>query len=140
MGFSLIAAAVVLGIATAMAFNIFTTAVFPTVTDINTAYQDLNQRLDTTSHANIQITTITQTPNATSYDYTITIHNTGTITLPTQTMTVLIDGTQHPFTTTTHYLYPDTATTLTLTNIPGAAPRVKVITDHAIAAYSTYTP
>jgi archaellum component FlaF (FlaF/FlaG flagellin family) len=132
---------VVIGIAIAMSIEILTTNVLPAIDNINTAYHDLQQRIDTQTHANINITTITRTPNSTNYDYTITIHNTGTITLPTTTMTLLINGTQQPFTTTTTYLYPDTTTTLTAPNIPGdTEQRIKIITENAISDYHTYIP
>jgi archaellum component FlaF (FlaF/FlaG flagellin family) len=141
MGFSLIASTVVIGIAIAMAFQIFATDLFPTVSTINDAYNHLNTRLDTQAHTSLTITTINRTANVTTYDYTITIHNTGATTLPTRTMTILVNGITTPFTTTTPYLYPDTTTTLTLTDIPGAdGKRVKIITENAIASYATYTP
>ena len=141
MGFSLIASAVVLGISIAMAVQIVTGDIFPTIDHINTAYQDLKHRMDIQAHANINITTINRTTNTTTYDYTITVHNTGTITLPTNTMTILIDGTKQNYTTTTTYLYPDTTATFTIHNIPGSTTkRIKIITQNAIADYQTYTP
>jgi len=141
MGFSLIASAVVIGVSIAMAVEIFTADVFPTVDTINTAYEDFKDRIDTQAHASIDITTVTRQKQGQNYDYTITINNTGDITFPTSSMTVLFDGTTQTYTTTTTYLYPRTSTTLTVADIPGTGgKRIKIIAKNAIADYYTFTP
>ena len=141
MGFSLIASAVVLSLALAMAFEIFTGDLFPTVDHINTAYEDLKDRIDTQARANINITNITRAANDTTYDYTITVSNTGSITLPATTMTLLVNGMKEPYHATVAYLYPDTTMTLIVYNIPGGgSQRIKLVTANGIADYKTFTP
>jgi archaellum component FlaF (FlaF/FlaG flagellin family) len=124
-----------------MSVEIITADIFPTVDSINNAYENLKDRIDTQAQASINITNITRQTNNTTYDYTITIHNTGSITLPTASLTILLNGTKEPYTTTQTYLYPDTTTTLTVLNIPGpSSKRIKIITKNGIADYHTYTP
>ena len=141
MGFSLIASAVILSISIAMAVEIFTGDVFPTVDHINTAYEDLKDRIDTQAHTNINITSITRLANNDTYDYTIIVQNTGSVTLPTATMTILFNGTREPFTASAAYLYPESTATFSVHGIAGASSkRVKVVTKNAIADYLIYTP
>ncbi len=141
MGFSLIASAVVLSIAIAMAIEIFTGDIFPTIDRINTAYEGLKGRIDTQAHANINITSISRVSYGLNYNYTITVHNTGSVTLPTATATILFNGTKEPFNASAPYLYPDATVTFSIIGIPDmSGKRVKVITENAIADYRTFTP
>lgn len=140
MGFALIASAVVIGVAIAMAVEIFTADVFPAVETINTAYENLRNRMETQDNANIDITSIVRyNHHEIYYDYAITISNTGDIPLPTDKMTVLFDGTSQPYTASVTYLYPLSTGTLTVVNIAGSGTkRIKVVTENAVSAYDTY--
>ncbi len=141
MGFSLIASAVVISISIAMAVEIFTGDVFPTVDHINTAYEGLKGRIDTQAHTDINITSISRLQSDDAYDYTIIVQNTGSVTLPTATMTILFNGTKEPFTASTAYLYPESTATFSVNGIAGASgKRIKVVTVNAIADYLIYTP
>ena len=101
-------------------------------------YEIQNKRLQT------DISVIDSTANgpSASYDLTITITNTGSETLDSSALNVLIDGaiesyTPSPLTTT---WTPDKTKTFEITGLSGAGShRVKVITENGISDYDTYS-
>jgi flagellar protein FlaF len=101
-------------------------------------YEIQNKRLQT----DISITDSTANGPSASYDLTITLTNTGSETLNSSSLNVLIDGaiesyTPSPSTTT---WTPDETKTLEIIGLSGAGShRVKVITENGISDYDTYS-
>ena len=141
MGFSLIASAAILAVTLFMAVEIITGSLLPTLEGINTSYSELKDRLTNQIQTDITITLVSRSVHGLSYDYTITVQNTGSVTLKTEKFAILFNGTEYPATCSCAYLYPKNLCNFTATNIAGeGARRIKIITDNGIAEYYTYTP
>lgn len=139
MGFSLIAAAAILGFTLFMGVEIIVSDLLPTIEEINTSYGAMNERMQEQLHTGINITQVQRVLNATTYDYTITVQNTGSITLPTTDVMILINGSLCDFFVASDYLYPETTMDFQVVNqAAGGETRIKVITHNAIADYYTY--
>lgn len=80
--------------------------------------------------------------SAASYDLTVTISNTGSETLRSDELDILIDGTiqSYTFAPTTITWTPDEVKTLTVEGLSGSGShRVKVVTENGISDYDTYS-
>jgi archaellum component FlaF (FlaF/FlaG flagellin family) len=141
MGFSLIAAAAILAVTLFMAVEIITGALLPTLDGINTSYGQLKNRLTDQMQTDINITTVARSDNGGTYNYNITVLNTGSVTLKTQKFAVLLNGIVYPASCSCTYLFPQNIGYFSLTNITGGgAARIKIISDNGIADYYTYNP
>lgn len=91
----------------------------------------------------IVIDSSTPTGPTASYDLTMTVSNTGSETLKSDKLNVLVDGTIQSYTfapTTTTTWTPDEVITLTVEGLSGAGShRAKVITENGISGYDTYS-
>jgi archaellum component FlaF (FlaF/FlaG flagellin family) len=118
MGFSLIAAAALLGLSLFMAVEIITSDLLPTIEGINDSYDDMN---------------------GSNYDYNVSVKNTGSETLDSDVFIILINGSEYEFTFSQAYLYPENTVYFRIANVVGTeAKRIKVITNNGIADYYTY--
>jgi len=139
MGFSVIAAAAILGLTLFMAVEIITSDLLPTIEDMNKSYDDLKDRQQNQLHSDINITTTLRSANGSNFDYNISVKNTGSATLFTKDFQILINGTAYQFTCSRENLYPENIVYFSIMNVPGAgSQRVKVITNNGIADYYTY--
>ena len=140
MGFSLIAAAAILGLTLFMAVEIITSELLPTIEDMNKSYGDMKDRYQNQLQSDINITMVLQSPNGSNYDYNISVKNTGSATLFTKDFQILINGSEYQFTCSRANLYPENIVFFQIMNIAGnGSQRVKVITNNGIADYYTYT-
>jgi len=101
-------------------------------------YDMQNKRLQT----DILIDDSTPSGSAVSYDLTINVTNTGSETLDSDELNVLVNGTieSYTFAPSTVTWTPDETKTLTVAGLSGAGShRVKVITENGISDYDTYT-
>lgn len=139
MGFSLIAAAAILGITLFMAVEIIASDFLPTMEDITTSYVTMKDRIQEQLLTSINITLVTRSDNGTNYDYNISVKNSGSVTLVTDTFMILINGTECHFTCSRQYLYPENTVYFQVVNQVGGGQRpMKIITNNGIAAYYTY--
>jgi archaellum component FlaF (FlaF/FlaG flagellin family) len=139
MGFSLIAAAAILGLTLFMAAEIITSEVLPTIEGINDSYGDLRDRIRDQLQTDINITVVSRSDNGANYDYNISVKNTGSITLDTKDFMILINGTGYPFTCSHRYLHPENTVYFRIVDVVGAeAKRIKVISNNGIADYYAY--
>jgi len=79
---------------------------------------------------------------AASYDLTVNVSNSGSETLRSDELNVLVDGTiqSYTFAPTTITWTPDEIKTLTVAGLSGGGPhRVKVITENGISDYDIYS-
>ena len=140
MGFSLIGAAVVLGLTLFMAVEIITGDLLPTIESINDSYDDMNERFQEQVHTNINITAVSRSANGSTYDYNISVKNIGSITLNTEGFMILLNGYECDFTASQTYLYAENSIYFHIGNMTGAdTTRIKVITNNGIADYQVYT-
>ena len=90
----------------------------------------------------IVIDSSTPAGSAASYNLTLTVSNTGSETLKSDELNVLVDGIMQTYTfapTTTTWT-PDGAIALTLEGLSGGGShRVKVVTENGISDYDTYS-
>lgn len=140
MGFSLIGAAVVLGLTVFMAVEIITSNLLPSMENINDSYDDMNQRYRDQVHTTINITSVSRTANGSTFEYNISVKNIGSITLKTEGFMILLNGYECDFTASQTYIYPENTVHFRIENITGAGTtRIKVITNNGIADYQVYT-
>lgn len=90
----------------------------------------------------IEITNTTTDNSSGSYDLTVTVSNTGSVSLDSDKLNVIVNGAirLYSFTSPTTWA-PDETKNLTIDNIPTdskAEHRVKVTTENGIADYATY--
>ncbi len=140
MGFSVIAAAAILGLTLFMAVEIITSDLLPTIEDMNKSYGEMKDRYQNQLQSDINITMVSRSANGSNYDYNISVKNTGSATLFTKDFQILINGSEHQFSCSGENLYPENTVFFQIMNVVGAASqRVKVITNNGIADYYTYT-
>jgi archaellum component FlaF (FlaF/FlaG flagellin family) len=138
MGFSVIAAAAMLGLTLFMAVEIITNDLLPTIDELNKSYGDMKDRYQSQLQSDINITSVTRSLNGSNYDYNITVKNTGSVTLVTKNFQILINGTIYPFTCSVEKLYPEETVFFFIMNVTGTGTqRVKVTTNNGIAEYYT---
>ncbi len=139
MGFSVIAAAAILGLTLFMAVEIIASDLLPTIEDMNKSYDEMKDRQQNQLQSNINITTALRSANGSNFDYNVSVKNTGSATLFTKNFQVLINGTTYQFACSRENLYPENTVYFSITNVPGAgSQRVKVITNNGIEDYYTY--
>jgi len=140
MGFSVSAAAAIIGVAILLSFEFMVVNVIPTITDTQDSYDMMRDRAIEQVQTNINITDATTSINASNYDHNITVKNTGSITLETDNFDVLINGTKYDFICSKTYLHPENEIFLNVTNLPGSGSmRTKVISENGISDYYEYT-
>jgi archaellum component FlaF (FlaF/FlaG flagellin family) len=141
MGFSLIAAAAILGVTLFMTGEIIVSDLLPTIEEMNTSYADMKDRINEQIQTDIKITGVSRTLNGTTFEYTLSVENTGSTTLCTNDFVILINGSQCDFSCSYNYLYPENTASFIVSNQVGdSLKRMKVITDNGIGDYYTYTP
>ncbi len=140
MGFSVVAAAAMLGVAIFICIEVITGSVFPTVEDVDLSYATLAERKIDIYQTNVNITSVTTTAYGLNYNHSINITNDGSTTLDISKCMVLINGTNYQFNCTVDYLYPAKYALFNVTNLPGAGDKTaKIVTHNGIEDYYTYT-
>ena len=138
MGFSVIAAAAILGLTLFMAVEIITSDLLPTIDEMNKSYGDMKDRYQSQLQSNINITSVNRSTNGSNYDYNISVKNTGSVTLVTKNFQILINGSECQFNCSDERLYPENTLFFHIMNITSSgSQRVKVITNNGIADYYT---
>ena len=139
MGFSLVAAFAVIGVSILIAIEIFTGSLLPAITDVDESYDDLLDRTVEMAQTDINISSVSISAYGLNYNHSITLKNTGSITLNTSDFTILINGVTQQFICPDSYLYPEKETYFNVTNLPGAGnKRLKVISENGISDYYEY--
>ncbi len=140
MGFSLVAAFAVIGVSILIAIEIFTGSLLPAITDVDESYDDLVDRTVEMVQTDINISSVSISAYGLNYNHSITLKNTGSITLNTSDFTILINGVAQQFSCSDSYLYPEKETYLNVSNLPGAGNKIlKVISENGISDYYEYT-
>ncbi len=140
MGFSLVGAAAIIGVALLMSIEIIVSTTIPTITDVHDAFDDMRDRAITQVQTDINITDVSSEINGSNYDINITVENTGSITLHTAFFDILINGTKNDFTCSKSYIHPENKVYFNVSSLSGVGiMRLKVVTNNGIADYYEFT-
>ena len=140
MGFSLSAAAAIIGISILVAVEILTGSLLPLFTEVNDSYTNMKDRAIDQIQSDIAIINVATPSNGTNHDLNITLENTGSISLETRYFNILINGTNHQFTCSKSCHYPKEEVYFTITNLSGNGMRkLKIITNNGISDHYEYT-
>jgi archaellum component FlaF (FlaF/FlaG flagellin family) len=139
MGFSVAAAAAIIGVSLLMILEIFAGNTIPLYTEIQDSYKDMKNRAIDELQTMISIQNVTTSPNASNYDVNITVQNTGSTVIDTRYITLLINGTKTIFTSSSAYIYPTSSVYLNSDDLSGnGQKKLKIITKNGISSYETY--
>ena len=140
MGFSLVAAAAIIGLTIVMSIEIIVSTTVPTVTDVHDAFEEMRNRAIDQVQTDINITDVTSEVNGSNYDINITIENAGSITLKTTYFNILVNGTDKTFSCSKTYLHPKNEVYFNVSSLQGTGNRrLKVITNNGISDYYDFT-
>lgn len=140
MGFSVTAAAAVIGVSIIISLELLLGSIFPLTYDFIESYDDMKNRAIEQIQTDISITNVATPANDTNYDLNITIANTGSMVLKTGDFNIMINGTDQQFTCKKTYLFPENETYFDVYNLPGEGNRrLKIVTDNGISEYHEYT-
>lgn len=136
MGFSTAGAFAVISVSILIAVEILTGNLLPTMFSVRESYDDMRDRMIDYIKTDINITSVTNISDA--VNLSITIENTGSISLKLDDLTLLINGTKTTFTHTQMYLYPEEQTNLTVSYQTAGPKRIKIVTNNGISDYYEY--
>lgn len=140
MGFSLVAAAAIIGVAIVMAIEIIVGTTIPTITDVHESLKDMKNRAIDQIQTEISVTDVTSTANGSNYDINITIDNTGSVSLETVYFNILINGTEKVFTSSKPFVYPENEVYINVYNFQDTGSlRLKVVAENGISDYYDFT-
>lgn len=140
MGFSLVAAAAIIGVSVLMVIELIVGTTIPTITDIHDSFDDMKDRAIDQVQTDINITDVTSEVNGSNYDINVTVENTGSITLKTSNFNILINGTENQFTCSKSYLHPENEIYFNVSSLAGSGKRIlKVVTNNGISDYYEFT-
>ena len=140
MGFSLVAAAAIIGVSILMAIEIIVGSTVPTLTDVHDSFDDMRDRAIDQVQTDINITDVTSEINGSNYDINVTVENTGSTILETTYFNILINGTDKEFTCSKSYLHPENEVYFNVSSLQGTGERrLKVVTDNGISDYYEFT-
>jgi flagellar protein FlaF len=136
MGFSLVAAAAIIGFSVVMAIEIVVSTTFPTIIDVQNAFDEMKDRAIDQIQTGVNITDVTSEVNGSNYDINITVKNIGSVTLKTTYFNILVNGTDQSFTCSKIYIYPENEVYFNVSSIQETGNlRLKVITNNGISDY-----
>jgi len=140
MGFSLVAAAAIIGVSVLIAIEVIVGTTIPTITNVHDSFDEMRDRAINQVQTDINITSVTTEVNGSNTDINITIENTGSISLETSYFYILINGTNKDFTCSNSYLHPENEVYFNVSSLPSTGPRrLKVVTDNGISDYYDFT-
>ena len=140
MGFSLVAAAAIVGVSILMVIEIIVGTTIPTITDVHDTFDDMRDRVIDQIQTDINITDVTSETNGSNYDINVTVENTGSTTLETVYFNILINGTEKKFTCSKSYLHPENEVFFNVSSLQGTGlRRLKVVTNNGISDYYDFT-
>ena len=140
MGFSLVAAAAIIGVSVLIAIEVIVGTTIPIFTNVHESFNNMKNRAIYQVQTEINITSVTTEVNGSNTDINITIKNVGSISLETSYFNILINGTSKEFTYSNLYLHPENEVYFNVSSLPGAGQRrLKVVTDNGISEYYDFT-
>lgn len=139
MGFSISAAAAIIGVSVLMIVEISLGTLLPVYMDIQESYGDMRDRAVEELQTSIAITETNTTVNASGYDLNVTLENSGSTVVDTRYLHVLIDGVSVSFSCDHSYIYPENNVFILVNGLSGSGEnKVKIITENGISCYDSY--
>ncbi|MFO8077547.1 MAG: hypothetical protein R6U21_02745 [Thermoplasmatota archaeon] len=136
MGFSLSASFAIIGVSILLSLEIISGGILPQLTEIHESQQNMIKREITRSQTDFSITHVTTSINGSTYDYNITIENSGSETINVEKCMLLINGSIQEFIFSDAYLFPEKQTNLTIYNTNKSDnPRIKITTSNMVESY-----
>ena len=140
MGFSLVAAAAIIGVSVLIAIEVIVGTTIPIFTNVHESFNNMKNRAIYQVQTEINITSVTTEVNGSNTDINITIKNVGSISLETSYFNILINGTSKEFTCSNMYLHPENEVYFNVSSLPGTGlRRLKVVTDNGLSEYYDFT-
>jgi len=140
MGFSLVAAAAIIGVSVLIVIEVIVGTTIPIFTNVHESFNNMKDRAISQVQTDINITSVTTEANGSNTDINITIKNIGSTSLDTSYFIVLINGTSKDFTSSNLYLYPENEVYFNVSSLPSTGQRrLKVVTDNGISDYYDFT-
>ncbi|MDH7517400.1 MAG: hypothetical protein QHH19_03550 [Candidatus Thermoplasmatota archaeon] len=141
MGFSLTAAAAIIGVAILISVEIIIGSIPPKFEDVNESYYNMKNRLIEQTKTSINITSVATTINGANHNISIIVENTGSIVLNTGYFNILVNGTNKQFSCSKPYIYLKDTAYFNLTDLEGnsGTRRLKVVTKNGVSDYYEYT-
>jgi len=139
MGFSVSAAAAIIGVSILMIVEIFVGNTIPLYTDIQESYKDMKNRAIEELQTMMNIYDINTSANASNYDLNITLNNTGSTVINLAYLTLLINGSKTSFTSSSSYVFPENSVYINAYNLAVTGEKkIKIIAKNGISDYKTY--
>jgi archaellum component FlaF (FlaF/FlaG flagellin family) len=133
MGFSLVAAAAIIGVSILMALEIIVGTTIPTITDLHDSYEDMKNRAIEQVQTDINITNaVWADPNM-----IISVDNTGSETINTSYCNILRNGESKTFTCSVSYLHPEQTALYAVAERFNPGDMIKIITPNGVSDYYT---
>ncbi|MEF8879909.1 MAG: hypothetical protein V5A64_05920 [Candidatus Thermoplasmatota archaeon] len=138
MGFSTSAATAVIGVAIFVSVHFIVADVIPTFAETMDSYSGMRDRAIDQAQTDITVKNVTNTSAGASFNISIAVENTGSVTLKTSDFHVLVNGSGQSFNVSSPYFYPENMIYFNLTGQPSTA-KIKVVTNNGVCDYYTYS-
>ena len=140
MGFSLAAAAAIIGVSVLIAIEVIVGTIVPTVTNVHDSFDSMRNRAIDQIQTDINISSVTSEVNGSDHDINITLKNIGSTTLETSYFNILINGTDQKFTCSKSFLHPENEVYFNVSSLAGnGIRRLKVVTEYGVSDYYEFT-
>lgn len=140
MGFSVSAAAAIIGIAFIMVLEVSMGTILPVLNDLDESYDEMRQRAIDELQTRIEIENISVQSNGSLHDLSIQVKNNGSTVVENSYVNLLINGTLSSFTCANDYWFPENSYTLSVYGVSGSGEKkIKLIAKNGISDYETYT-
>ena len=134
MGFSLTAAAAIIGVAMLMTLEVLWGATLPTMEDINDKYDSMKDRSIEQAQTEITISNaVWFNPNT-----LISLDNNGSVTVNTTNCNILFNGVSKSFSCNIYNLYPEQTAIFTVAERLNPGDIIKIITPNGVSDYYTF--
>ena len=136
MGFSLVAAAAIIGVSVLIAIEIIVGTTIPTITNVHDSFDEMRDRAIDQVQTDINVTSVTTEANGSNTDINVTLKNIGSVTLKTSYFSILINGVDQKYTCSNTYLHPENEVYFNVSSLIGSGDRrLKIVTDNGISDY-----
>jgi archaellum component FlaF (FlaF/FlaG flagellin family) len=138
MGFSVSAAAAIIGVAFIMVLEVSMGTILPVLNDLDESYDEMRQRAIDELQTGFKIQNISVQINGSLHDLSIQVKNTGSTVIENSYVSLLINGTLSSFTCTNDYWFPENIYTLSVYGLSGSGEKkIKLIAKNGISDYDT---
>lgn len=134
MGFSLAAAAAIIGVALLISLELIVGTTIPTITDVHEAYDDMKDRSIDQIQTDIKITNAVYVlPNT-----LISVDNNGSTTINSTNCNVLLNGVSKTFTCTLSHIHPEQTAIFSFAQRAELGDIIKIITPNGVSDYHEF--